>query len=275
MPTATINDTVLAYTDSAPGGGTGDVLLLLHGHAFDRTMWDGQVRTFAQQGWRVIAPDLRGFGESEVTPGIVYTEEFAADAIGLLAHLGIERAVVLGYSMGGQVAMEIQHAYPMRVRALAIVDTVPQAEDPAGRRRRNTTADRLVCEGMQDYAADVLGVMITEENVRGLPEVAAKVLDMIRRSPALGSAAAMRGRAARRDFSETLRSVRVPALVVVGADDAFDSGAGERMHALMPHSTFVRIDGAGHTPSLERPEEFDVALGAFLAGLRQARAALH
>jgi pimeloyl-ACP methyl ester carboxylesterase len=267
MPTATINDAAIAYLDSAPGADTDKVLLLLHGHAFDKSMWAGQVEHFGALGWRVIAPDLRGFGKSEVTPGIVYTEEFAADAIGLLDALKVPSAVVLGYSMGGQVAMEIQHSYPERVRALAIVDTVPQAEDAAGRRRRNTVADRLVTEGMQAYASDVLGVMIAAHNVQAKPGVAAKVLEMIRRSPAAGSAAAMRGRAARRDFTETLRAVTVPALVVAGADDAFDDGAGARMHELMPHSTFVRIDGAGHTPSMEQPEAFNTALEEFLAGL--------
>lgn len=267
MPTATVNDATIAYTDSAPEAGTGKVLLLLHGHAFDRTMWDGQVRHFTAEGWRVIAPDLRGFGESEVTPGIVYTEEFAADAVGLLDALKIGQAVVLGYSMGGQVAMEVQHSYPERVRALVVVDTVPQAEDAAGKRRRNVVADRLITEGMHGYAADVLDVMIAGYNVEKLPEVADKVLQMIRRSPAAGAAAAMRGRAARRDFTNTLSAVEVPALVIAGADDAFDGGAATRMRELLPHGSLVTIDGAGHTPSLEQPEEFNRALGSFLAGL--------
>ena len=103
--------------------------------------------------------------------------------------------------------------------------------------------------------------------VEALPEVAAKVLGMIRSSDAKGSAAAMRGRAARPDYAETLRAVRVPTLIVAGSDDAFDHGAAERMHALVPHSRFVRIDGAGHTPSMERPDEFNRVLTDFLAGL--------
>lgn len=263
MPTAAVNGTTLAYTDE----GRGPAIVLVHGHAFDRSMWSGQVTRLAAAGWRVIAPDLRGFGDSEVTPGIVYTEEFAEDIADLLDHLGIRAAVVLGYSMGGQVVMEFQRRFADRVRALVIVDTVPQAEDRAGRIRRNVVADRLVVEGMDGYADDVLAVMIAEYNVEALPEVAAKVLDMIRRSDAKGSAAAMRGRAARPDYADTLEAVRVPTLIVAGADDAFDHGAAERMHALVPHSSFARIEGAGHTPSMERPDEFDRVLEEFLAGL--------
>lgn len=267
MPTAQINDAALAYTDRSPETGSQNVLLLLHGHAFDRGMWEPQIEHFVALGWRVIAPDLRGFGESEVTAGIVHTEEFAADAVALLDFLGIDSAVVLGYSMGGQVAMEIQHTHPQRVRALAIVDTVPQGEDPAGKRRRNVVADRLVTEGMDGYASDVLPLMIAGYNVEKLPIVAAKVLEMIRRSPATGSAAAMRGRAARRDFTDTLAAVTVPALVIAGADDAFDGGAATRMHELMPHSTLAVIEGAGHTPSMEQPAAFNASLEAFLSGL--------
>ncbi|GAA4361350.1 alpha/beta fold hydrolase [Paeniglutamicibacter cryotolerans] len=267
MPEAQINDVTLSYTDRSPESGSENVLLLLHGHAFDRSMWEPQIGHFAALGWRVIAPDLRGFGGSGLTPGIVYTEEFTADTVALLDHLGIDTAVVLGYSMGGQVAMEIQHSHPQRVRALAIVDTIPQGEDAAGKRRRNVVADRLVTEGMHDYAADVLGLMIGGYNVEKLPAVAGKVLEMIRASSAVGSAAAMRGRAARRDFSGTLSAVTVPALVVVGADDAFDGGAAVHMHELMPHSTLAVIEGAGHTPSMEQPASFNAVLQAFLSGV--------
>lgn len=267
MSTAQLNEATLAYTDQSPAAGSKNVVLLLHGHAFDRSMWAPQIEHLVALGWRVIAPDLRGFGESEVTPGIVYTEEFAADAVALLDHLDIDSAVVLGYSMGGQVAMEIQHSYPQKVRALAIVDTVPQGEDAAGKRRRNVVADRLVTEGMNDYASDVVGLMIAGYNVEKLPAIAAKVLEMIKESPAAGSAAAMRGRAARRDFTDTLTAVTVPALVIAGTDDAFDGGAAVRMHELMKHSTLAIIEGAGHTPSMEQPAEFNAALEGFLAGV--------
>lgn len=258
--TARINEVTLTYTDR----GEGPVLLLLHGHAYDRSMWARQIEVFAGRGWRVVAPDLRGFGDSETTEGIVYTEEFADDVAGLLDHLAVDRAVVVGFSMSGQVAMELLHRHPGKVRALVVSDTVPEAEDIAGRRRRHVTADAILTGGMEAYGRNVLDRMVAESTVETRPAVAAEVLAMIQGTPAKGAAAAMRGRAERRDFTELLRAVRIPVLVVVGSDDAFDGGAGRRMAELAPGAELVVVDGAGHTPSLEQPAAFDDALDAFL-----------
>ena len=238
--------------------------MLLHGHAYDRSMWDGQVKAFGERGWRVIAPDLRGFGESEVTPGIVYTEEFVADVMALLDELQIQRAVLLGFSMAGQVAMQLIESHPERVSALIVNDTVPQAEDAAGRRRRHVAADGIVSGGMDSYGEAVLPQMMWEENVERLPEVARTVLGMIRAAPPEGATAAMRGRAERNDFVETLKAFDKPALVITGDHDAFDGGAAQRMSELLPHGELAVISNSGHTPNMENPTEFDAALGAFL-----------
>ncbi len=261
--TAHVNDIDLAYTDE----GQGAPLVLLHGHAYDRSTWDGQVKAFSEQGWRVIAPDLRGFGESEVTPGIVYTEEFVADVIALLDELQVQRAVLLGFSMAGQVAMQLVESHPERVSALIINDTVPQAEDAAGRRRRHVAADGIVSGGMDAYGESALPKMIWEDNVQRLPEVAKTVLEMIQASPLEGATAAMRGRAERNDFVETLKNFDKPALVIAGDNDAFDGGAAQRMAELLPHGELAVITNCGHTPNMENPEEFDAALGTFLGKL--------
>lgn len=263
IPTADVNGITLALTDR----GEGPVLFLLHGHAYDRSMWDRQVEVFAAQGWRVVAPDLRGFGGSGVTEGIVYTEEFADDVAALLDRLGIDEAVVVGFSMAGQIALELVHRHPQRVRALVVNDTVPQAEDAAGRRRRHVTADAMLTGGMAAYGRNVLDRMIAEYNVEAQPATAARVLAMLQGAPAKGAAAAMRGRAERRDFTGLLPGLTIPVLVVVGADDPFDGGAGRRMAELVPGARLVVVDGAGHTPNMEQPEAFDRALGEFLRHL--------
>lgn len=261
--TVQINDATLAYTDE----GTGPALLLLHGHAYDRSMWDQQVTTFTHQGWRVVAPDLRGFGDSEVTPGIVYTEEFVADLVGLLDHLQLGSVVAVGFSMAGQVAMQLVAEHPDRVRALVINDTVPQAEDVAGRRRRHVGADGILRTGMDEYATAVLPKMIWEENVTRLPEVAQRVRAMIAAAPLEGSTAAMRGRAERADFTDVLRNFNKPALVIVGDHDAFDGGAAKTMAGLLPQGSLAVISDSGHTPNMENPTAYDDALGGFLASL--------
>lgn len=259
-----IDDTAIAFTDQ----GSGPVVVLLHGHAYDRSMWNAQIPALVDSGWRVIAPDLRGFGGSAVTEGIVYTEELSDDLDALLEELGIDQAVVLGFSMAGQVAMQFARDHSDRLRGLIICDTVPEAEDRAGRRRRNVGADGILADGMDAYADKVLSVMVSAHTLEHQPDVAAAVRAMIAAAPAQGSAAAMRGRAARQDFTAVLESLQVPALVVIGEQDAFDHGAGQRMADALPHGRLVTITAAGHTPPMETPQEFTEALVEFLAELR-------
>ena len=226
-----------------------------------------QIEHFVELGWHAIAPNLCGFGEVEVTAGIVYSGEVRRRRRGPARSAGHTSAVVLGYCMGGQVAREIHYSCPQRVRALVNVDIVEQGEDAAGKRRPNVVPDRLLTQGMHDVASGLLAPMIAGYKAQGLTGVADKVLGMSRASPAVGSAATQRGRAQHRDFTAALASFTVPALVVVGADDAFDDGAAARMHELMPHSTPALIEGAGHTPSKERPARFNVVLQEFLTGI--------
>ena len=120
---------------------------------------------------------------------------------------------------------------------------------------------------METYAQNVLSKMIAEENVERLPEVAERVCEMIRTAPLEGSTAAMRGRAERNDFTETLRAWEKPALVIVGDSDAFDNGAGQAMSELLRHGELEVVPASGPTPNMENPAEYDAALGAFLSRL--------
>src|SRR5215472_11138942 len=108
----------LSYDD----GGCGECVVLIHGHPFDRTLWEPQLSAL-RGSFRVLAPDLRGFGRSPVTPGRVLMGEYAADIEELLGTLGIARAAVVGLSMGGLVAMEVAAAAPERYWALGLVAT--------------------------------------------------------------------------------------------------------------------------------------------------------
>ncbi|GGU77733.1 alpha/beta hydrolase [Streptomyces litmocidini] len=245
--------------------GTGPALLLIHGHPFDHTMWQPQIDRFSRTH-RVIAPDLRGYGATPlgVTTGSTGLDDFAEDLVGLLDSLGIDDCVVAGLSMGGQIAMELVRRRPERVRGLVLADTFPAAETEDGKKARNAMADRLLREGMRGYADEVLDRMVAPYNTHAAPHVHR----MMCATDPVAAAAALRGRAERRDHRETLAAVTVPALVVVGRDDAYTPVAdAEEMHALLPDSTLTVIERAAHLPNLERPEEFDAALDAFLRSL--------
>ncbi|MFI8104484.1 alpha/beta fold hydrolase [Streptomyces sp. NPDC086023] len=264
MEFTTTDGTRIHYEVSGPASGT--PVLLVHGHPFDRTLWDPQARALAAAGYRVVTPDLRGYGRSEVVPGTTAFEVFAGDLAELLDHLGLERAVVGGVSMGGQLTMEFHRLFPGRVLALVLADTSPRPETEDGKAFRRALADRLVAEGMGGYADEVIDKMITPAHVAALPEVAAHVMGMMRGTDPEGAAAALRGRAERTDHRPGLAAARVPVLVVVGEEDAYTPVAdAEELHALVPESVLVVIPGAGHLPGVEAPEAFNAALLEFLA----------
>jgi len=258
MATAQINGITVAYDDRGSGS---DVLLLVHGHPFDRTMWRGQAEAAAAAGWRVVVPDLRGYGATTVVPGKTPLSQFAADLVGLLDHLGIDRFVVGGLSMGGQIAMEICRAYGDRVRGLLLAATFPQAETADGRVNRARMADRLVAEGLAPYAQEVLPRMVAPRNIAAMPAVAHHVLGMMRATAPEGAAAALRGRAERPDYADTLAAFDRPSLVVVGDEDAFTTRAdADRMHGLLRGSELLWLEKVGHMPNLEAGPAFDAAL---------------
>src|SRR3569623_2752250 len=237
MAVATINGISIQFDDVGSGD---DVLVLVHGHPFDRSMWSPQLGTISAAGWRVIAADLRGYGQSDVVGGTTLFEVFAKDIASLLDHLGISSVVIGGLSMGGQIAMEFCRLYCDRVRGLILAATFPQAETADGRRVRNAMADRLLREGMNGYADEVLPRMVGATSLTAKPEVAAQVHRMMRAAHPVGAAAALSGRAERPAYEPTLAALEVPALVVVGTEAAFPSrDDAERMHALLRHSELL------------------------------------
>ncbi|GII33874.1 alpha/beta fold hydrolase [Planotetraspora mira] len=263
MNVAVAAGVTIRYDDFGPPDGI--PVLVVHGHPFNRSMWAPQVAALARAGYRVIAPDLRGYGDSDVVPGKTLLSDFANDLRALLDHLARPRAVVVGLSMGGQIAMEFHRLYPRRVSALVLADTSPIGETDEGKAFRSALADRLLAEGMGGYAAEVIDKMIAPHHVGGLPEVAEHVLGMMRSTSPEGAAAALRGRAERPDYCETLRTVRVPTLIVVGADDLYTPvEQAELMHTLVAGSALAVIDDAAHLPNLEQPERFNAALLRFL-----------
>lgn len=259
---ADIDGITIGYDDEGTGD---DVLVLVHGHPFDRTMWRPQVEHFSAAGWRVIAVDLRGYGESTVVPGITPLPTFAQDVVGLLDHLGVDRFVLGGLSMGGQIVMEGYRSFGERVRGLILADTFATADTPEQRAFRNGMAERLVREGMAGYADEVLAKMVAPHNVEALPDVAEHVSRMMRNAPVEGAAAALRGRSQRPDYTDLLGAITVPTLVVVGSEDEYTPVSdAEYMHERVPGSALVVVDGAAHMPNLERPEEFNKAVADLL-----------
>lgn len=244
--------------------GSGIPLVLLHGHPFNRSMWQDQRETL-QSICRVITPDLRGYGETTAVPGKTTMEEFAGDLAAFLDALAIDRIILGGLSMGGQIVFEFYRQFPQRVHALVLADTQPQVDTEEVRAIRYATAGRILEQGMQDVAEEVLPKLLAKETIASHPDVASRVRDMIIQTQPEGAAAALRGRAERRDYTPLLREIAVPTLILVGSEDEFTPiQDAELMHRGIAGSRLVILEGVGHIPNMERPGEFNAALRQFL-----------
>jgi 3-oxoadipate enol-lactonase len=247
----------LAFDDA----GRGDCVVLVHGHPFDRTLWAPQVAAL-HDDFRIIAPDLRGFGHSPVTPHLVTMREYAADIEDLLDGLEIARAAIVGLSMGGLVTMELAAARPERYWAIGLVATTmepPTARDRATRLERAAAVERDGIAVLVDYMQTGLYGPACP------PAVRARVDAMMAAAPPAGAAAALRGRAERPDYRPLLADLDIPALVCAGSADPWSNHAvTAEIAASLKRPETVIIDGAGHLPNLEAEIAFNRAFEAFL-----------
>ena len=257
QPAVIVTGVRLAYDDA----GSGDCVVLIHGHPFDRTLWQPQLAAL-RDGFRVVAPDLRGFGQSPVTQHLVTMREFAADIEELLGVLGIGRAAVVGLSMGGLVTMELAASQPARYWAIGLVATTMQPPAPAERAARRERADAVERDGMQV----LLDYMHTGAYGPRCPApVRARVDAMMSAAPPAGAAAALRGRAERPDYRALLTGFDIPALVCTGSADPWsDPAVTAEIIAHLKRPEPVVIDGVGHLPNLEAEDDFNDILCAFL-----------
>jgi pimeloyl-ACP methyl ester carboxylesterase len=236
--------------------GSGPALLLTHGYSSTSAMWQGQVAALSKHH-KLVLWDMRGHGQSDYPEDLkAYSEALTiADMAALLDEVGAETAIVGGLSLGGYMSLAFYRAHPERVRALLIIDTGPGFKKDDAReawnRRAHETGDRFEREG--------LAVLKSASRERS---------DVSHRD-ASGLARAARGMLTQRDARviESLPSIDVPSLVVVGADDAPFLAASDYMAAKIPHAKKVVVPAAGHAVNIDQPQAFIDAVLPFLDGL--------
>lgn len=249
--------------------GEGTPVLFVHGFPHDHALWDAQVAALGQRA-RCIAPDLRGFGGSEAA-GPFSMDRYADDLAALLDHRSVERAVVCGLSMGGYISFALWRRHRDRVRALVLADTRAGADDEAGREKRREMIALARAEGAAAVAERLMPGMLGKTTRERSPERAAAMRTMLERAPVEGIVGALEAMIARPDSTDTLATIDVPTLIVVGEEDALTPPSESRaMHERITGSRLELIAGAGHASAFERPSAFSHVLGEFLGALSYA-----
>ena len=263
MAKATIGGIEIAYTDA----GDGLPIVFIHGYPLNRTMWDAQVRALSSEA-RCIAIDLRGHGESQAPFWLTTVDTYAGDVRGLLDHLGIDRAVICGFSMGGYVALAFYRTHAARCRGLVLADTRAQPDSPEAKQARFQTAITAQTRGASAIADAMLPRLLTQKSVESRPDLVERVRVMIQSTPVQGIAGDLMAMAERPDSVPLLPSVSVPTLIIVGDADALTPPADARLMAdRIPDARLAVIPGAAHLSNLEEPEAFNQAVSDFLHSL--------
>lgn len=255
---------MLAYSEI----GEGPALVLLHAFPMDRSLWREVAPALAELGWRVITPDLPGFGASPEPAASV--EEMAERVALLLNELGEHAAVVAGCSMGGYAAMAFASLFPERTAGLVLVDTKGNADGEEARANRERIAEQVLSSGSTAaLAVTQPDVMLSAETREQRPQVTAWLQDVIRAQQPAGVAAAQHAMAKRLEQFEMLAGLHVPVLCIRGSDDAISSADDHtRMARAARDGLDITVPGAGHLVPIETPDAFVEHVGAYLSHLR-------
>jgi len=249
--------------------GSGPVVLLVHGFPLDHSMWTAQIEHL-QENYRVIAPDLRGFGESNGAQPITKMKQFATDLDALLTELSIGEPVVFcGLSMGGYIAFEFAHHFPDRLRGLILCDTKATADSTEAQLNRKAVAEKVLRSGTSLLSAVMPEKLFARETMSRAERCVQDTVKVISSTTPQAVAAASLGMAKRRDVTAELSKIAVPTLVIVGEEDGITTPKEMQSVAdAIPGATIQVIANAGHMSPLEQPSLVNEHLSKFLEAIQ-------
>jgi len=243
--------------------GSGPAIVLLHGFLLAKETWDAQARTLTERA-RVVRFDLRGLGRSSVTPGPYLLETLAADVAAVLDALDIERAVVVGHSLGAYVTFAFYRMFAERCRGLGIVTSRATADDAAVANARLELADRAESLGIEPVVEAYLPRYFGPEIYTERPELVERARAIAAATDPRGAAAMLRGIAARVSSTDLLEEIDVPVRLVAGAHDTFIELAEMQLIAAAVPGARLDVLDCGHFPLWEAPRAVDEALAGLL-----------
>lgn len=238
--------------------GGGAAVILLHPTPVDHRFWMPVAEILAGN-YRLIVPDLRGHGQSELGEGPITVEKLGADAGRLLDHLQLEKALFAGCSIGGYTLFEVWRTMAARVEGYAFCCSKPQADTEAQRAKRAETIAKVQERGTAEFIEGNLQTLIGSAARRRWPEKVAEAREMMQAVPAENIVAVQQGLAARPDSVVTARTMRVPCCVIAGGEDPGSTPADMRLLAEQIRNggygaEYNEIPDAGHFAPFEQPE---------------------
>jgi 3-oxoadipate enol-lactonase len=250
--------------------GAGAPLVLLHAFPLNAAMWGPQL-DHLPEGWRALAPDLRGFQHSRRggAPPAVHVGDHAADVVALLeGEAGGAPAVIVGLSLGGYIAFECWRQRPDLIRGLVLADTRAEADTDEARHKRGEMQDVARAHGASAIADAMVPKLLGATSQTSEPHLTTEVRRRIEASSPDAIIDALQALATRPDSRPTLSSITCPTLVIVGEEDDLTPPAmAQTIADGIAGASLVTIPRAGHLSNLEQPDAFNAALHGFLRSL--------
>ena len=264
------------YLEALPGrstsasSGTGvaqrprGTLVLIHGFPLGASMWEPQLE-LASHGWRIVAPQLRGYGDHKAQVVATSVDDYAGDLIDLLDALHIEDAVIGGLSMGGYVVFAMFRHAPRYFRGMILADTRAQADSPEAVAGRKRMLQLLSDRGPAAVADELLPKLLCEATRNGQPDVVDGLRTLMASNSSETIAGSITALMTRPDATPILKQIHCPTLIVVGEDDSLTPPEFSRdLQRGISGAELVVVPGAGHMSNLEQPAAFNRALAHFL-----------
>jgi pimeloyl-ACP methyl ester carboxylesterase len=261
MPTVPINNTTLHYSDQ----GKGPPLMLVHGFPLDNRMWHNQLEPLSRNH-RLIAPDLRGFGQSAPGPSPFTIESLADDLLALARHLHLDKFALAGLSMGGYIALAYVAKYQSTLQSLILLDTKSQADTAESKQGRDKMIAQAREQGPKPIADAMLPKLLPEETIKSRPQLAREVRAIIESQPKETLAHALAAMRDRPDRTGELSRITIPALIIVGEKDAITPpDVMKTLKDNIKNSQMQTISAAGHLTPMEQPTQVNQAITQFLS----------
>ena len=262
MPTFRSGDARLSYEVT----GNGPDVLLLHPFPLNRYFWDSVTPQLSTR-YRVILPDLRAHGDSELGEGPATMQKLADDLSRLCREERVSKAFFVGVSIGGYLLFEFWRRYREQVAALVLANTRPGAETSESKASRLQLADKVLREGKDSFIEEMLSKLLSQATRTNRPDIADAARRMMQSMSAEDIAGVQRGMAERPDSVAMLATINVPTLLIAGEEDSIPLSEFELMRQQIPGSRLQVISQVGHYAALEKPAEFGALLRTFFDGL--------
>lgn len=254
----TINGNEFFYRDS----GEGTPIILIHGWPLSSSLFDDNIPALAEE-YRVIAPDLRGFSNSEMsgTPSEIRVEDYAQDVLALMDELEIEQAVIGGMSMGGPIVFAMHEQAPERFLGMLLINTIAANPFPQEEQLWLGWAENIEQNGVGVIPDQAMGDMLTGQTRMDNPGLVNHLSSMMENASDEGAIAGAYALANRSDFQPMLADITVPALIIVGLEDAiYPFEISQDMQENITDSELNILDGASHAAIIEAPEDANEAI---------------